>query len=91
MAWRDAISEGREFDERLDANRFDGAFRILARTRRSWPAPIDFIDALPPRDQLALARESRKADPGRAAAACAEIARELRMDGKTAAAGPDAA
>lgn len=79
----------REFDEGLDARRFRKAFVTLAETRSTWPAPKDFIAALPERDQLALARESRKADPERAAAACAEIARELDVDRKTAAGGPD--
>lgn len=78
MAWVEAITTKREFDEGLDASRFRKAFVTLASTRTSWPAPADFLTALPERDQLALARESRKADPERAAAACAEIAKALR-------------
>lgn len=87
QAWVEAITHNREFDEVQDAPRFRKAFVQLAATRITWPAPRDFLDALPPRDQLQLARESRKADPARAAAACAEIAEAL--GGKMAAAGGD--
>lgn len=96
LTWREVVLQGRSFEEHLDADRFRRAFVVLAGTRTSWPAPIDFLTVLPERDQLQLARESRKADPERAAAACAEIARELNIDTprepdrKTAAAGPDA-
>lgn len=90
QAWAEAITDGRSFDEELDAGRFRRAFVALARTRTSWPAPHDFLTALPEREQLQLARHSVKADPERAAAAFAEIARELSIDRKTAAAGPDA-
>lgn len=89
LTWREVVLQGRAFDEQLDADRFRRAFVSLAATRTSWPAPIDFLTALPDRDQLALSRQSVKADPSRAAAACAEIADALRMDGKMAAAGPD--
>ena len=83
----EALTFNREFDEVLDGSRFRKAFVTLAATRTTWPAPRDFLDALPPRDQLQLARESRKADPVRAAAARAEIAEVL--GGKMAAAGSD--
>lgn len=89
QAWVEAITHNREFVEGLDADRFRKAFVTLAATRVNWPAPRDFVDALPAREQLSLVRESRKADPARAAAACAEIAEAL--SGKMAAAGPDAA
>lgn len=96
LTWREVVCQGRSFEERLDASRFHRAFVTLAATRTSWPAPIDFLTALPERDQLQLVRQSTKADPERAAAACAVIARELNMgtprepDRKTAAGGPDA-
>lgn len=90
MAWCEAITAGKDYDERLDAPRFRAAFVKLAAIRRIWPVPADFLEALPPRDQLALTRQSVKADPARAQRAIADIARTLRMDGKTAAAGPDA-
>jgi hypothetical protein len=78
MAWVEAIATGKAFDEQLDAPRFRKAFVTLATTRTSWPAPADFLTVLPERDQLAIARESVKASPERAAAACAEIAKALR-------------
>ena len=87
QAWVEAITFNREFDEAQDAPRFRRAFVQLAATRITWPAPRDFLDALPPRDQLLLARESRKADPVRAAAYCAEATEMLT--GKMAAAGGD--
>lgn len=78
LAWRESLTLNRSFDAQLDAPRFRKAFVTLAATRTSWPAPADFLTVLPERDQLALARESVKADPARAAAACAEIAAALR-------------
>lgn len=78
LAWSEVLTAGRVFDEQLDTSRIRKAFVTLAGTRTSWPAPADFLTALPERDQLALCRESVKADPARAAAACAEIAAALR-------------
>lgn len=78
MAWTEAVTHNREFVEQLDAQRFRKAFVALAVTRTSWPAPRDFLDALPAREQLALAKQPIPADPARAAAAIAEIARALR-------------
>ena len=78
LAWSEVLTAGRVFDEQLDAPRFRKAFVTLAATRTSWPAPADFLTALPERDQLAIAKTPIKADPARAAAACAEIAAALR-------------
>ena len=79
QAWVEVITDGREFVQKLDAQRFRKAFVALAGGVR-WPTPRDFIAALPERDQLRLAKTPIKADPARAAAACAEIAKAL---GKT--------
>lgn len=46
-AWAEAITYGREFDEERDAPRFRAAFVRLQATCTHWPAPRDFIDALP--------------------------------------------
>lgn len=89
MMWGEVVAAGRVFDERLDAPRFRAAFVTLAGTRTSWPAPLHFIEAMPPREQLALTKQTIKADPARAERAMNEIARSLRMDGKVAAAGGD--
>ena len=79
MAWTEAVTHGKAFDEQLDADRFRKAFVTMAATRTTWPAPADFIAALPAREQLALAKQTIKADPARAAAACAEIAEAFRV------------
>lgn len=77
--WCEAVTHGRVFDEALDAPRFRSAFSTLARTRTTWPAPLHFLEAMPPREQLALTKEPIKADPARAARHMAEIATALRM------------
>lgn len=87
--WCEAVTHDRVFDERLDKPRFRGAFATLARTRTTWPAPLHFMEAMPAREQLALTKQTIKADPARAERAMHEIARELRMGGKMAAAGGD--
>lgn len=74
----EAVTHNRKFDEDLDPPRFREAFTTLAATRTSWPAPPDFIGALPERKQLALTKQSIPADPERAARAIAEIAEALR-------------
>lgn len=84
--WLEALAEGRQWEQELDAPRFRRGFATLCRSRRAWPVPQDLLDALPPREQLQIARESRKADPERAAAAMAEV-ESLLTHGKGAAAG----
>ena len=76
--WSEALIRGRQFDEAIDAPRIRRAFVTLATVRNVWPSPADFIACLPERDQLAIAKTPIKADPARAAAACAEIAAALR-------------
>jgi hypothetical protein len=78
MMWVESLSDGRVWDQQLDAPRFRKAFVILARTRTSWPAPVHFLEAIPPREQLALTKQPIPADPERAAAAIAEVERMLR-------------
>lgn len=82
--WLESLTERRVWDADLDAPRFRAAFRVLCSTRRAWPVPQDLIDAMPPRDQLALTKQPIPADPERAAAAIAEVTAMLR--GKDAAA-----
>ena len=79
MMWVESLSDGRVWDEALDAPRFRKAFVLLARTRTSWPAPTHFLEALPPREQLALTKQPIPADPARAAAAIAEVERMLKL------------
>ena len=47
-AWAEAISKGRAFNEQRDTPRFKIAFLTLQVRCKRWPAPCDFIDALPP-------------------------------------------
>lgn len=46
-AWVEAITEGRQFVEQRDAPRFKAAFRTLQGRCTSWPAPREFLDAMP--------------------------------------------
>jgi hypothetical protein len=73
MAWHEAITTGRTFDQRRDTNRIRSAFITLATTRETWPQPKHFLDALPRVEQAALAYETKPATPEQAAAALARI------------------
>jgi len=74
MAWYRAVTDGRVWDRQLDTPRFRKAFVTLMKNRRQWPSPADFMDAMPPREQLALTKQPIKANPERAAQAAAELA-----------------
>lgn len=87
MAWQEVLTDGRAWDEARDRDRIRKAFVTLARTRRQWPAPVDFLEALPRYTPELRALPSRPADPEKAARAIAQISRELGMDRKTMAAG----
>lgn len=73
MAWHEAITTGRVWDESRDAPRIRKAFVTLATNRRTWPAPADFIEALP-RHEPQRALPAAIPDPARAERAIAEIA-----------------
>jgi hypothetical protein len=47
MAWVDALNCNRVWDQDRDTPRFREAFRTLAANSTRWPAPVDFIAALP--------------------------------------------
>ena len=47
LGWYEALSS-RWYDEIEDTPRFRAAFRELMRLSKRWPAPADFLDALPP-------------------------------------------
>lgn len=61
--WLEALAEGRVWDQDLDAPRFRRGFATLCRTRKAWPVPQDLLDALPPREQLALTKQPIPASP----------------------------
>lgn len=88
MAWMEALTDGRQWDADRDANRIRRAFVTLARTRRTWPAPADFLDALPRLEPLRALGSQAGHDPERVQRAIAEATAIL--DGKTQAGGPDA-
>lgn len=73
MAWQEAITNGRTFEQQRDTGRIRAAFVTLATTRESWPQPKHFLDALPRMEQAALAYETKPATPEQAAAALARI------------------
>jgi hypothetical protein len=77
MAWHEAVTSRRSWDQARDTPRIRQAFVTLAATRRQWPAPADFVDALPPAPQL-RALPKAPANPGRAAAALREVEALLR-------------
>lgn len=85
LAWIDAITDGRAWDRDRDQPRVKRAFVVLSKTMRRWPAPVEFLDAMPrPEQQAALTKQHIPADPAKAEAAIAEIRRAL--SGKDAAA-----
>jgi hypothetical protein len=70
----EAITEGRIFDQELDTPRFKRAFAILCRDCRQWPLPSSLLEAMPPREQLAITKQPIKANPERAERAAQELA-----------------
>lgn len=74
MGWHRAVTDDRVWDQQLDTPRFRKAFTNLIKNRRQWPSPADFMEAMPPREQLALTKQPIKADPDRAARAAVELA-----------------
>ena len=46
--WLETLTNGRKFDRERDAWRFRAAFIVLNGRQRTWPAPRDFLEALPP-------------------------------------------
>lgn len=84
QAWIEALTDGRAWDRERDEQRVRRAFVVLSKTVRRWPAPVEFVEALPRPEQLALAKQPIPADPQRAAAAIAEVT--AMLSGKDAAA-----
>lgn len=63
-AWREAMGDQRDWQMRRDTVGVREAFARLARSRTRWPAPANFLQALPP---LALDTS-------------AELARDVEME-----------
>ena len=72
QAWFEALTFGREWDRQRDTPRIRRAFVTLAQTQRMWPAPRDFIEALPPAPAPKLIARGM-GDPEVAAKALGEI------------------
>jgi hypothetical protein len=81
MAWIECLTARRSWDRDRDTARIRQAFVTLAATRRQWPAPADFVDALPPAPQL-RALPKVATDPAKAAAAFREIDALIRRGGE---------
>lgn len=47
LTWAETVTHGRVYDEDRDAPRLRAAFRTLQARCRRWPAPIDFLEAMP--------------------------------------------
>lgn len=58
--WVETLADRFDWSRERDAPRIRRAFVVLAGTRRNWPLPQDFMDALPPADSQA--RIERKPD-----------------------------
>ncbi len=76
-AWIEALTANRVWDESRDTPRIRQAFTTLIQTRRTWPSPADFNDALPSIRQELKALPRRAADPAKVKAAIEEIAEFL--------------
>lgn len=76
-AWMEALMTNRIWDEQRDADRIRAAFRSLGATRKSWPAPSDLIEHMPPAKQYP-ALPAKPVDPQVAEANIAKIKRMLR-------------
>lgn len=77
MAWVEALTNGRAWDEARDRPRFKQAFVVLAGRRRQWPAPVDFLEALPRVELKALPKLHIPPNPERVKAALDEISKSL--------------
>jgi hypothetical protein len=81
LAWHEVLVHGRVFDPSRDRPRFREAFRTLAARQRRWPAPVDFLEALPRpvQEKEPVAIDS---DKGRAVGmrTIADIAEKLRIE-----------
>jgi hypothetical protein len=73
----EAITERRLWDQDRDTARIRQAFVLLARTRRMWPAPVDFLDALPTIRQELLAPPKATPDPAKVAEVMRQVAKAL--------------
>lgn len=64
LAWHKAVTHNRMFEQGRDQPRFEEAFTTLAGRVRRWPAPADFLEALPriegPKKPLRLIDDAKR-------------------------------
>ena len=46
-AWLEALTFNKIWDQERDTQRIQEAFRTVVRTKKYWPAPVEFIECLP--------------------------------------------
>lgn len=76
--WLETVTHNRVWDQELDAPRFRRAFASLCQQRTSWPPPSALLEAMPPRDQLALTKQPIKGSQAAVNAAARELGDFLR-------------
>lgn len=57
MAWIQAITHNRAWDQYRDTPRIRGAFTTLAQSCDRWPSPKQFMEALPQSEQPRLTKQ----------------------------------
>jgi hypothetical protein len=77
MAWAEVMTSGLRWHQERDTPRIRQAFVTLASTRRTWPAPADFLEALPRHEPL-KAIPAHVSDPEKARAVIEALAKELK-------------
>lgn len=88
LVWAEAIGMGRQFSEDIDAPRFRAAFAQLIKKSRRWPAPADFIEALPKKITYTVAAarledQKRQEVSERVRNCINEIADKFKLEPKT--------
>lgn len=75
--WYEAITDGLTYDQARDTARIQQAFRTLAHTRESWPAPKHLLDAMPRIEQQSLGYEVKPTSPEEASKILDRLRREV--------------
>lgn len=73
-----AITTGKTWDQHRDTPRLRAAFVTLTQNRRTWPVPVDLLEALPKLTPHQLALPTSPSTAEHAANCMATIADELR-------------
>jgi len=79
MAWNDALTLNRVWDQQADTPRIRKAFQIIAAEHKRWPLPKTLLEEMPPRAELP-ALPTKPSDPERAKRIIAELAKELGVN-----------